>query len=133
SVLTPIDTTYIEDCDTFNLPLDTTFIDTCNLFMGELFCVHLDTIVVYQDTLLCEITDTIVDFSTEYFYDTTYTYLTEEVEDTIITQISSTFYGDSLLLIDPVQSLFVVGFGNGQGIYVTRDVLNTTIEPEYWN
>ncbi len=133
SVLTPIDTTYIEDCDTFNLPLDTTFIDTCNLFMGELFCVHLDTIVVYQDTLLCEITDTIVDFSTEYFYDTTYTYLTEEVEDTIITQTSSTFYGDSLLLIDPVQSLFVVGFGNGQGIYVTRDVLNTTIEPEYWN
>lgn len=133
TLFTPVDTMYIEDCDTFNLPLDTTYIDTCNIFMGELFCVHLDTIVEYQDTLICVVTDTIVEYDFVLDYDTTYTYVTEEVTDEVITNTTITSVGDSLFLIDPVQSLFAVAVGQGQGVYVTRDILNTSIDPKYWN
>lgn len=133
SLVTPIDTTYLEDCDTLNLALDTTFVDTCTIFLGEVFCVHIDTILHYQDTVICTVTDTVIDYETEYFYDTTYTYITEEGIELIIVKDTVNYYSDSLLLIDPIQSLFAVGLGLGQGIWVTRDALNTSIEPEYWN
>lgn len=134
SVLTPLDTNYVLDCDTlFNQPLDTAYVDSCIIFLGEQFCIHIDTIVSYQDTIICVVTDTSYVYDVDYVYDTTYTYITEEAFEDVIYRDTTMHFSDSMLLVDPVQSLFVVGFGSGQGVWVTRDALNTSIEPEYWN
>lgn len=134
SILTPLDTNYVLDCDTlFNQPLDTTYVDSCVIFLGEQFCIHIDTIVGYQDTIICVVTDTSYVYDVDYFYDTTYTYITDEVFEDVIMRDTLMYYSDSLLLVDRVQSLFAVAYGSGQGIWVTRDALNTSIEPGYWN
>lgn len=129
----PIDTTITEICDIFNVPVDTTFTDSCVVFLGEIFCVHIDTTVVFADTLLCFPEDTIITFDSQFVYDTTITYIIEENTEFTI-QIDTVFgTADSIFLIDPVQSLFVVAYGQGNGIWVTRDALNTSIDPEWWN
>ncbi len=133
SVLVASDTTYLQDCDTFSLALDTTYVDSCTIFIGVEFCIHIDTILHYQDTLICVVTDTVIDYEAIYSYDTTYTYITETGTDLIVEFDTLYGFSDSLLLIDRVQSLFAVGLGLGQGVWVTRDALNTSIEPEYWN
>lgn len=149
----PVDTTYTYQCDTISFPMDTTYVDSCTIFLGEEFCVHIDTLlndyqdslycdldiildttVVYIDSVFCQPPDTVITYDTEYTYDTTYTYIVEE--DTVEFIERDTLYhvSDSLLLIDPVQSLLAVGSGTtGSGVSVTRDALNTSIDPEYWD
>lgn len=145
----PVDTTYVVQCDTFNIPMDSTFIDTCTVFQEQIFCVDIDTIydnyqdvqfcfntdtnITYMDSVTCTPIDTVITYETEFIYDTTYTYVTEEVFEEIINRDTLFYVSDSLLLVDPIQSLFVVGHGMGVGIFVTRDALNTGIDPEYWN
>lgn len=144
----PVDTTYAFLCDTLNIPMDTTFIDTCTIFQQQIFCVTIDTTYAnFQDSLFCTVTDTTITFAdsvfcnvidttytfdTQYLYDTTYTYVTEEVFDLFVDCDTLFNYSDSLLLVDPVQSLFAIGLGLGNGIWVTRDALNTSIEPQWW-
>lgn len=145
----PIDTTFVLDCDTLNIPFDTTFVDSCIIFLGELVCITIDTTyanfmdsvfcdvtdtnVTFIDSVFCDIVDTTIVFDTDYSYDTTFTYITEEVIEEVIDRDTLMFTADSILLVDPVQSLFVSGNGTGNGIWVTRDILNTSIDPEYWN
>lgn len=144
----PVDTTYAFLCDTLNIPMDTTYIDTCTIFQQQIFCVTIDTTysnfqdslfcvttdttITFQDSILCNVIDTTYTFETEYIYDTTYTYITEEIFDVFVECDTLFNYSDSLLLIDPVQSLLVVGLGQGNGVRVTRDALNTGIDPEWW-
>ncbi|MCB0783454.1 MAG: T9SS type A sorting domain-containing protein [Flavobacteriales bacterium] len=40
--------------------------------------------------------------------------------------------GDTLMLQDRVQSLFAIGFGANQGVWVTRDALNIAEAAEWW-
>jgi hypothetical protein len=148
TVSMPVDTTYAFLCDTLSIPMDTTFVDTCILFQQQIFCVTIDTTynnfqdtlfcvvsdstILYQDSLICAVTDTIIGFDIEYVYDTTFTYVTEEMFDVFVDCETLFNFSDSLLLIDPVQSLLAVGLGLGNGIWVTRDALNTGIDPEWW-
>lgn len=128
----PVDTTFTLACDTVEIIVDTTYTDTCTLFMGQIICVNIDTTYTFADTVLCEVVDTIIDFDFILNFDTTFTYITEEVTDFTIDFIVEEHIADSLFLVDPVQTLFTVGHGGGLGIWVTRDVTNTAIDPEWW-
>lgn len=55
--------------------------------------------------------------------------LNMELMQTVTAQIDS---GDTVLMPDPVQSWFAVGFGASEGVWITRDALRFGVSPGSW-
>ncbi len=79
-----------------------------------------------KDSVIVVVNQNIAPNDTIFYNSTT---LNEKLWEISVAQLDS---GDTVTLVDPIQSLFAVGFDNTVGAWITRDAMRFSVNPAKW-
>jgi photosystem II stability/assembly factor-like uncharacterized protein len=69
----------------------------------------------------------------DYFIGDTIFYTSATADQELIYEVTSTiFEDDSVMLVDPVQSVFALGLYGNEGVWITRDAMRFSASAEWW-